>query len=343
MSSSSTYSFRPRRRFSSVLLGGLLSVLVASSFACTGTIDEISGRQGEPGIEFLSPTTGATESRDQLGKFDERVARFDVKLEVSGLASVELWAGSVRLNTTEVDNTQIDIAAEVPVAGEIALEARGLDESGDVVISAETAITINEPTKSCAEWLDFYGVNYEVASAHPGIEEPISVSFPISKIAYRYNGSNDLRESLLGDCSLILALAESAPVLRRREVTTVVDIGVYNYRCIGGGTPPNCPNGISQHAYAKAIDIAGYETSDGTSYVVNDDWIIDGEDESTCGAATENTKDTFLHETICEQKQRGIWNIVLTPNFNSAHRDHFHVDLTDGSDFTNIQSAPVGH
>jgi hypothetical protein len=28
-----------------------------------------------------------------------------------------------------------------------------------------------------------------------------------------------------------------------------------------------------------------------------------------------------------------VWNIVLTPNYNADHRNHFHVDLTPGSDF----------
>ena len=29
----------------------------------------------------------------------------------------------------------------------------------------------------------------------------------------------------------------------------------------------------------------------------------------------------------------GVWTIVLTPNYNAAHRNHFHVDLTPGSDY----------
>lgn len=26
----------------------------------------------------------------------------------------------------------------------------------------------------------------------------------------------------------------------------------------------------------------------------------------------------------------GLWNIILTPDFNPAHEDHFHIDLTPG-------------
>ena len=42
---------------------------------------------------------------------------------------------------------------------------------------------------------------------------------------------------------------------------------------------------------------------------------------------------TELHQLICELKAAGVWNIVLTPNYNDAHRNHFHVDLTTDSDF----------
>ena len=44
-------------------------------------------------------------------------------------------------------------------------------------------------------------------------------------------------------------------------------------------------------------------------------------------------KDRALHELICALKEAGTWNIVLTPNYNALHRDHFHVDLTADSDF----------
>ena len=118
--------------------------------------------------------------------------------------------------------------------------------------------------------------------------------------------------------------------MRAHGVSEIVDIGIYNYRCIDQTkTPPNCT--LSQHAYAKAIDIAELVTTDGTHYSVLNDWVIDT--TATCSAETANDKDSFLHRVICELKAAGVWNIVLTPNYNDAHRNHFHVDLTSGSDF----------
>ena len=66
---------------------------------------------------------------------------------------------------------------------------------------------------------------------------------------------------------------------------------------------------------------------------VNDDWVIDPDSEETCAAPAEPGADAFLHETICALKDAGVWNIVLTPNYNADHRNHFHVDLTSGAHY----------
>ena len=63
------------------------------------------------------------------------------------------------------------------------------------------------------------------------------------------------------------------------------------------------------------------------------DWVIDPAAEKTCEAATVNDKDAWLHDLICDLKGDDVWNITLTPNYNADHRNHFHVDLTAGSDF----------
>jgi hypothetical protein len=42
---------------------------------------------------------------------------------------------------------------------------------------------------------------------------------------------------------------------------------------------------------------------------------------------------------ICALKQAGTWNIVLTPNYNADHRNHFHVDLTDGANTIKREAA----
>ena len=291
------------------------------------------GLGGLPSVELISPAPGESFVRDVIGEHGARVAAIPIEIDATGVDRVEVVAGSAIAG---------DGVLEVDRAGAVTVEARGLDAGGEVLASASVEVTISEPAiASCTEWLDLYGVSYELGPDAQGVAEPVTAATPLVGVEIRYNGSDTRREDLFGDCKLILALAESAGIVRRRGVVELVDIGVYNYRCIGGGTPPDCPNGVSQHAYATAIDIAGYTTGDGEYYSVNDHWVIDADGESTCSAPTETDRDAFLHEIICAQKAAGIWNIVLTPNYNAAHRNHFHVDLTPGSDFVGLWGDPA--
>jgi hypothetical protein len=41
----------------------------------------------------------------------------------------------------------------------------------------------------------------------------------------------------------------------------------------------------------------------------------------------------WLKDLTDQRHEQGIFNIILTPEYNAAHDDHFHVDLTPGSDF----------
>ena len=44
----------------------------------------------------------------------------------------------------------------------------------------------------------------------------------------------------------------------------------------------------------------------------------------------------FLYESAHRWHDMKYWTIILTPNYNAAHDNHFHVDLTPGSDFIEL-------
>lgn len=281
-------------------------------------------------IAFTSPAPGAAFTRDALGPSGALVAEVGVEVDVGGhAATIALAAGDGSLGDLEAASL---ITANIDALGAVTLTATALDEAGAVLATASVDISITEPmVADCAGWLDLYKLDYTVGPTSQGVADPITVKVPINGVSFRYSGGTAPRKTLFGDCTLMKSLAEAAPILRAHGITEVTDIGVYNYRCIDQSlTPPNCS--MSQHAYAKAIDLAAFTTTDDTTYTVKTDWVIDPADD-TCNAATETDKDTFLHQLICELKANDVWNIVLTPNYNADHRDHFHVDLTKNSDF----------
>lgn len=306
--------------------------VASAALGCGGGDDAIA-------IAIVAPGPGAQVTRDALAPDGALAAGIDVQLEVEGApARVGLVLGAMDLGDVAPDGRA---TAWIATAGTVTLTATAYDDAGGAAATASVEVTVVDPVVAdCHGWLDLYGVGYTVGPTRPGVTDPVTATMPINGIPFR-TGATTARETMFGDCTLIRSLAEAAPFLRRRQIAWVTDLGVYNYRCINNnGTPPNCPNGISEHAYGNAIDLASFEDASGTTYSVEDDWVIDPAPEKTCEAPTEPGKDAFLHELICELKANAIWNIVLTPNYNAAHRNHFHVDLTAGADTIRRSLAP---
>jgi hypothetical protein len=323
---------------------GLVVGLLAAS-ACTGDImapddDDDDDDDTTAMLTIVTPTSGSSHSREVLDDLGYLVAEVGVEVETAGpITRVAFSAGDGTLGDAAADGT---FAAAFRDDGAVTLIATGYDADGNVVDEAAVGITIAAPVvDDCHGWLDLYGQAYELGPNNEGVPDPVTLTTPINGMPYRYVSNENPRETFFMDCSLAVSLLRAAPLLRERDVVEVADIGVYNYRCIGGeGTPPDCPQGISQHAYAKGIDLAGFTDVDGNFFSVNDDWVIDPDAEDTCAAGVEAGADAFLHELICSLKGADTWNIVLTPNYNDAHRNHFHVDMTTGADF--IRAATGG-
>ncbi|HEV2866141.1 MAG TPA: extensin family protein [Allosphingosinicella sp.] len=93
-----------------------------------------------------------------------------------------------------------------------------------------------------------------------------------------------------------------------REVASIEHFGSYSCRRLYGRTQGQW----SEHARANALDVAGFVLSDGTRISVARDWQAQG------------PKGRFLHDV----RDGGcrLFASVLSPDYNDAHRDHFHLD-----------------
>lgn len=104
------------------------------------------------------------------------------------------------------------------------------------------------------------------------------------------------------------------PAARRDMHSAVVRIdqlGTFACRPIVGEGPTAA---LSQHASANAIDIAGFVFADGATATVAADWRGD------------DAKARFIHDV--HDGACGIFPVVLSPDFNAAHRNHLHFDLS---------------
>lgn len=69
----------------------------------------------------------------------------------------------------------------------------------------------------------------------------------------------------------------------------------------------------SQHATANALDIAGFRLKDGRRISVARDWGGEGKEALFLRRVRDAACDSF--------------NVTLGPDYNAAHRDHFHLDM----------------
>lgn len=134
--------------------------------------------------------------------------------------------------------------------------------------------------------------------------------------AVRIQGANvGLSSSFMATCPLAVSFAlferhglqPAAQAVFGQPVTRVEHVGSFACRSIAGSQRP------SQHSYANALDMVGFRLRDGQHVSVLRDWPAQGD------------KARFLRlvqEAACDS-----FNVTLGPEYNTAHRDHFHVDM----------------
>ena len=148
-------------------------------------------------------------------------------------------------------------------------------------------------------------------------DSPASAKCPLSNVWRIEGGQARLSSSFLANCPLAIAYAlferhGLQPVAQRvlgQSVVQVDHLGSFACRNVYNRKAGR----LSQHASANALDIAGFRLRDGQRIVLARDWQGTGD------------KALFLREVrqaACEH-----FSTVLGPEYNAAHRDHFHVDM----------------
>lgn len=89
-------------------------------------------------------------------------------------------------------------------------------------------------------------------------------------------------------------------------------MGSYNCRNIAGSEKR------SAHATGNAIDVSGFVLADGRRISVLGNW--------SAGTPQEREFLRVIHQSACKR-----FGVVLGPDYNSAHRNHFHVELANNA------------
>ncbi|WP_268799889.1 extensin-like domain-containing protein [Pseudomonas huanghezhanensis] len=148
-------------------------------------------------------------------------------------------------------------------------------------------------------------------------DSPADAKCPLSNTLRIQGGDVALSSSFLASCPLavayalfdIHALQPAAREVFGQKVTQVDHLGSFACRNVYNRTEGR----LSQHASANALDIAGFRLADGRRISILRDWEKEGDNSR------------FLKQVrdgACKQ-----FNTVLSPDYNAAHRNHFHLDM----------------
>lgn len=131
-------------------------------------------------------------------------------------------------------------------------------------------------------------------------------------------GASDLAISNIGPVRCELAqrfagwaqfgIARAAEQMLGSPLVRIETMGSYSCRTIAGSAR------LSQHAHANAIDIAAFVLADGRRISVKQGWN---------GTNQERAFLRTIHASACKR-----FGTVLGPNYNAAHHDHLHVDMS---------------
>lgn len=123
-------------------------------------------------------------------------------------------------------------------------------------------------------------------------------------------------------CEMALALASWEKIVEEEatrtlgaRVTRIQQLGTYNCRVI-----PTAPTLMSEHGYANAIDIGQLFLANGRTVNIYRDFDrTDGDPAKPVGV--------FLRAISRRANDEEVFSHVLTPFFDEAHNNHFHLDL----------------
>jgi hypothetical protein len=106
-------------------------------------------------------------------------------------------------------------------------------------------------------------------------------------------------------------VAPAARLYLGAQVVKIETFGTYACRNIVGST--QMAGKRSEHAHANAIDISAFVLSDGRRITIQDDWRRDG-------ATAQFLR--IVRQSACKR-----FATVLSPDYNAAHYNHFHLDM----------------
>jgi hypothetical protein len=246
---------------------------------------------------------------------------------VAGFAAAALVTGVVRAETSPPQKPRKHAAHPVKKKGKKRSASPAFPADGDHTKASQYArLTPSE----CFAELARRGVRVRRLEGEPGVLEPVRLEGPVSGVTYRSDYSDAQREKLPYDvfeCRLVVALSDFGAILRTHDVTEV--------RIFSAWRPPpkSWPEGkpAYHHPGALAADLRLFKKSSCESLDVEPNFH--GRiGAPPCGPNAVPPEPATpaaleLRSILCAAADARLFHVLLSPNYDVPHRNHFHVEV----------------
>jgi hypothetical protein len=168
--------------------------------------------------------------------------------------------------------------------------------------------------KNCYAELDARQVTFK-KTKKPGIAQAVEVSGPLGGVAVAGESA------LVIDCSLAVSLAEAARYMHALGIAKATFSSAYSRRNVRG------TNRRSKHSYGLAIDVSGFSGPDLGAMRVAADYEQGLGDAIDCLGQPMTQAGAVLKVLQCQLVRSGLFHLVLSPDYDDAHHDHFHLEV----------------
>jgi len=170
---------------------------------------------------------------------------------------------------------------------------------------------------ACLRALDALGVAYKKVRRR-GIDVAVEVRGRLGGVEYRSYGG---KEPLVIDCSLAFSLARAGELLRAHDIDRVNYSSAFQRRNIRGTNRP------SRHSFGLAIDVHTFVLRGGERMAaVKFDYEQGLGEDADCMGDPLTELGAMLRAVDCQVSRSGLFRIVLTPDYDGDHYNHFHLE-----------------
>ncbi len=166
----------------------------------------------------------------------------------------------------------------------------------------------------CFAELDARHLAYKHAS-RPGIQLGVELIGTVGGIELV---SDD--QPLVIDCSLAVSLDEAGKYIHALGIAKATFSSAYSRRNVRGTNHP------SKHSYGLAIDVHTFTGPEVGTLRVDRDFEQGLGDDMDCVGSPLTQGGAVLKILQCQFVRSGLFYLVLSPDYDDAHHDHFHLE-----------------